>query len=291
MRENLIGRTDDAQTDLLAKADPSCRRPRCRCVSLGNSRAIELREALDQVLHYPYGCVEQTTSSTLPWIALQGFRSALPQFTRSEAEIRAAVNRGVDRLFSMQTSGGALGYWPGAREPHFWGSAYGGLGIALAKRAGFDVPPEQFEQLMNYLSTQLRGSAEEKFDGHYGGGGPSDRCLAVYTLAVGGRAEPAYHELLFKRRSSLSDETRLLALAIAKARARRDDRRAVQPTKFQRTGDESVLEHVARCGGTTARVVPVQAGRRRGHLVHAAFGAASVATGRQHRATRGRCSR
>jgi uncharacterized protein YfaS (alpha-2-macroglobulin family) len=47
-------------------------------VSFTNSRAIELQEALDQLLHYPYGCVEQTTSSTLPWLTLNRLRSVLP---------------------------------------------------------------------------------------------------------------------------------------------------------------------------------------------------------------------
>ena len=59
----------------------------------------------------------------------------------------------------------------------------------------------------------------EGFDGHYGHGGPSDRCLALYTLALAGKAEPAYHELLFKKRGQLSSENRaLLALAIIEAK-------------------------------------------------------------------------
>ena len=71
---------------------------------------------------------------------------------------------------------------------------------------------------MKYLSAQLRGTGGEGFDLHYSGGGPSDRCLALYALAVAGRAEPAYHELLFKKRASLSAENRaLLALALAES--------------------------------------------------------------------------
>ncbi|MES2571974.1 MAG: hypothetical protein V4710_18210, partial [Verrucomicrobiota bacterium] len=47
------------------------------------------------------------------------------------------------------------------------------------------------------------------------GYGLSAHCLALYTLAVAGQAEPAYHEFLFKKRSGLTSEDRaLLALAI-----------------------------------------------------------------------------
>ena len=47
-------------------------------------------------------------------------------------------------------------------------------------------------------------AGEDRFDGHYRAGGPSDRCLALYTLAVAGRPEQAYQELLFSKRNQLS---------------------------------------------------------------------------------------
>lgn len=188
-------------------------------VSFTNSRIIELGESLDHVLHYPYGCVEQTTSSTLPWVAMRDFRAILPSLRKSDAEIADAVRHGVDRLLSMQTSSGGLSYWPGGEQPMFWGSAYGGLGLAMAKSAGFPVPEEAFNRVCNYLSEQLRGAGNDGFDQHYSGGGPSDRCLALYTLAVAGRAEPAYYEVLFKHRDELSSENRaLLALAVAESK-------------------------------------------------------------------------
>ena len=179
-------------------------------VSITNSRIIELEESLRQLLHYPYGCVEQTTSSTLPWLTLRTLRGAVPALQQSEAGIAAAVQHGVDRLLSMQTSSGGLAYWPGESEPMLWGSAYGGIGLILAKRQGADLPPDDLERLLKYISEQLRGTAD--LHDHYG---LAPRCLALYTLALAGRAEPAYHELLFKKRETLSDENRaLLALAI-----------------------------------------------------------------------------
>jgi uncharacterized protein YfaS (alpha-2-macroglobulin family) len=179
-------------------------------VSLSNTRAIELEEALRQVLQYPYGCVEQTTSNMLPWIVLRDLRGALPEMAKTDEEVAAAVDRGIDLLLSMQTDSGGLAYWPGGTQPMLWGSAYGGLGMALAQKQGFPVPADALDRLLKYLSAQLRGIAHDA-----NGYGLSDRCLAVYTLAVAGRPEPAYHELLFKKRANLSAEDRaLLALAL-----------------------------------------------------------------------------
>ncbi|MGB8166302.1 MAG: MG2 domain-containing protein [Chthoniobacteraceae bacterium] len=215
LREVKLKRVEAAETDLLKDADPAVLEGNGVVrVSLGNSRIIELRETLNQLLHYPYGCVEQTTSSTLPWIVLKDFRDALPELARSDEQIRDSVNYGIDRLLTMQTSGGGLSYWPGGREPHFWGSAYGGLGLAMAKRAGYEVPAGPFDSLCKYLSAALRGTAD--INSRWGLG---ERCMAVYTLALAGRAEPAYHEVLFNKRDQLTGESRaLLALAIIESK-------------------------------------------------------------------------
>ncbi len=183
-------------------------------VGLTNTRVIELREALRQLLYYPYGCVEQTTSSILPWLTVRDLRSTLPELAKSDEEIAQAVDHGVQLLLSMQTSGGGLSYWPKGREPILWGSAYGGLGLTLAKKQGFAVPEAEYARLLKYLSEQLRGTATDAT-----GYGLSDRCLAVYTLAVAGKAEPAYHVLLFQKRAKLSAEDRaLVALAILESK-------------------------------------------------------------------------
>jgi uncharacterized protein YfaS (alpha-2-macroglobulin family) len=183
-------------------------------VDVANTRVIELRESLRYLLHYPYGCVEQTTSSLLPWLMVRDLRATLPELAKTDAEIAAAVNHGVNLLMSMQTSDGGLSFWPGGREPNFWGSAYGGLALAVAQKQKFSVPDAETKKLFAYLSGQLRGIAKDAT-----GYGLSAQCLAVYTLAVAGKPEPAYHDLLFQKRARLSAEDRaLLALAVIESK-------------------------------------------------------------------------
>ena len=183
-------------------------------VNVANTRVIELRESLRYLLHYPYGCLEQTTSSLLPWLTVRDLRETLPELAKTDAEIADAVNRGVNLLLSMQTSSGGLSYWPGGREPTLWGSAYGGLALALAQKQKFAVPEAETKKVFSYLSEQLRGMAKDAT-----GYGLSAQCLAVYTLAVSGKPEPAYHDLLFQKRARLSAEDRaLVALAVIESK-------------------------------------------------------------------------
>lgn len=204
-------RVDKDIPNLLAGVDPQLLEGKGMVkVSLTNSRAIELQEALDQLLHYPYGCVEQTTSSTLPWLTLTRMRDLLPSLQRSEDDINDNIQRGINRLLSMQTASGGLSYWPGGTDPMLWGSAYGSLALTLAKQQGRPVPEEEYENLMKWMGEQLRGTSgvKTKYD-------LVPRVLAAYALAFAGRSEPAYHELLFQRKNDLSAEDRgLLAVAI-----------------------------------------------------------------------------
>ncbi|MCB1063699.1 MAG: hypothetical protein KDN20_12350, partial [Verrucomicrobiae bacterium] len=201
----------DKSENLVADVDPRLLSGRGEVkVTVSNSRVLEALDALDYLLHYPYGCVEQTTSSTLPWLSTQQLHEALPQLNRSDAEIRGAIAAGMKRLLSMQTANGGLSYWPGGKDPILWGSAYGGMALAMAERQGVELPKERLAALWTYLSEQLRDTAKQTNRGDL-----YNRSLAAYTLALAGKAEPSYHELLYGKRKQLSGDSRaLLALAM-----------------------------------------------------------------------------
>ena len=204
LKEIHLARIESGETNLLGLANPQLREgDGTLSLTLADTRLAELREAADYLRGYPYGCVEQTASGLLPWVLLREFREVLPGFNRSDNEVRDVVAKGINRLISMQTESGGLAYWPGGREAMLWGSAYGGLVLALAKERGHAVPEESLNRLADYLRQQLRVTA------------PSEQCLALYTLALLGRAESAYIEKAFQARETLGEEDRaLLALAV-----------------------------------------------------------------------------
>ena len=213
---NLPSLLDHADPSLLEGEDGLIR------VSISTTRLSELNGGIDSLLHYPYGCIEQTVSSTLPWMVFKDFHDALPDINKTPEEAEEAVNRGVNRIIGMQTEDGGLAYWPSVtgRVSHPWGSAYGAMGLALARESGYFVPQANVDKLCEYLSGQLRTRDEADTGVHdrYHDHSETDRCLALYALAMFEKPEAAYVEKLFQVRDKLCPEDRtLLALAILKA--------------------------------------------------------------------------
>ena len=213
LREVLLGHTSGSQTNLLSSANPQLLAGRGSItVNIANTRLNDLGETIEQLLHYPYGCAEQTGSSLLPWIVLRDMPGMQPLLHSGTNDVEGAIRTGVARLISMQTRTGGLGYWPQAREPMLWASAYGGMILALAQRHNVAVPADEFTSLLKYLSQQLRSARSDSAE-------LSDLCLGLYALALAGQAEPAYHEKIYSLRQKLTGEDRaLLALAIAESK-------------------------------------------------------------------------
>jgi alpha-2-macroglobulin len=194
----------DAVENLAASVNPTLLEGEgTMSVGVSTSRLYEARDALEYILEYPYGCVEQSTSATIPWLALGGYQSLFPELLSAE-KTKAVVQKGVDRLLAMTTDEGGLSYWPGGTESSYWGSAYGGLMLMRARDAGANVPPEVIEKLLAYLSKKLRGLEEEKDLYNI-----TDSAMALYTLAKGKKAEPAYQNLLHSKRDRLPEAARL----------------------------------------------------------------------------------
>ncbi|MGH1346767.1 MAG: alpha-2-macroglobulin family protein [Nannocystales bacterium] len=123
-------------------------------ITMGHHAWPELGSRLEYLIDYPHGCVEQTTSSTLPLLAARDVLPRLGLFRFSEEEIDAMALAGLKRLATMKTSSGGLAYWPGGTEPNLYGTAYAARAIALAKKQGIEVPG-LLDEVTEYLAGRL----------------------------------------------------------------------------------------------------------------------------------------
>ncbi|MDB6080048.1 MAG: hypothetical protein JWO82_3795, partial [Akkermansiaceae bacterium] len=164
--------------------------------------------------HYPYGCVEQTTSSMMPWLAAERLRGVVPAFAKkSPAEVKKALQAGVNRLLSMQTTDGGFAYWPGQTVSLPWASPYAGLGLLLASKQGAEVPEAAIAALCDNLERGLRGLGTTK-DAYE----LEIATRAIWILAIADRHPDAYINTLKVRLAELNPRARcMLALAAKQA--------------------------------------------------------------------------
>ncbi len=181
-------------------------------LEFSTSPLVEAAGSIDFLLHYPYGCVEQTTSSLIPWLTVKDLSPVIPQFAKMDGKkVTAAIQAGANRLLSMQLPDGSFAYWPGGKESVSWATAYAGMGLILASEEGASVPESAVAALKKNLIESLRGIATEK----------SAAALEIHArgllvLALVGEAQSAYRNLLVDRIAELTPSARcLLASAIA----------------------------------------------------------------------------
>lgn len=97
---------------------------------------VDLGRRLEELIHYPHGCIEQTTSGAFPQAWLSRLMELPPEKARRvETNVRAAITR----LRGFQNGDGGFGYWPGQPSDD-WGSTYAGHFLLEAERAGYLLP-------------------------------------------------------------------------------------------------------------------------------------------------------
>jgi uncharacterized protein YfaS (alpha-2-macroglobulin family) len=202
VKQDLRGQLDDNLLDGSGEID----------LEFSRSPLVEAGGSVDFLLHYPYGCIEQSTSSLIPWLTVEELSPVIPSFAKiPEKKVQAAIQAGADRLLSMQLSDGSFCYWPGGTDPAPWATAYAGTGLMLAAEKGANVPDSAIESLKKNLIESLRGVATEK-----SASALEAHARALFVLAHGGSPQPAYQNILADRIADLTLSARsLLAAAIA----------------------------------------------------------------------------
>jgi uncharacterized protein YfaS (alpha-2-macroglobulin family) len=150
-------------------------------VSVSPGPASGLAQGLDFLNRYPYGCLEQTTSTAFPLLYLKDIASAATP-TAPAVDPSYKVQSAVIRLLGMQTASGGLAMWPGGSTDWSWGSVYAAHFLAEAKAAGYDVPADLEVRLTLYLRSLLAKSAAPSDDTEV-------QAYAAYVLALQGRPD------------------------------------------------------------------------------------------------------
>lgn len=86
-------------------------------IRASNNKIAWVEKIVSSLAVYPYWCIEQTTSSTIPNVVLKNFNSIFSWIAKKE-DIDKNINAWIDRIISMQTEKWWFSYWQWEIEPN-----------------------------------------------------------------------------------------------------------------------------------------------------------------------------
>ncbi len=148
-------------------------------VSVSTVPQMNLEKRLKYLVHYPHGCVEQTTSSVFPQLYLTVLEELT---TKQKEEITYNIKAGIERLQLFQTYEGGFAYWPGGSTSSEWGTSYAGHFLLEAEHLGYKLPPGLKDRWIEYQKD--RAAEWNSFSS--GKGAQLTQAYRLYLLALAG---------------------------------------------------------------------------------------------------------
>jgi alpha-2-macroglobulin len=141
-----------------------------------------IEDGLRELIGYPYGCLEQTTSKVIPMLAVRELAESLAIDGMTGPKLEEFVKAGIAKIGRHQTPYGGFSLWPGG-EPEAYYTAYALWGLHLAKQAGYAVDKQRIEDGLQYLREDAQNPDTSKpyYDVH---GDAGSQAFAVYVRAI-----------------------------------------------------------------------------------------------------------
>jgi alpha-2-macroglobulin len=200
-------------------------------LELAPSLAAGIASGLEYLEQYPYLCAEQTVSRFLPNAV--SYRT-LRQAGRDDPQLKAALEQnlaaGLQRLSMLQNLDGGWGWWSGDKSNAYL-TAYVAQGLVEARRAGYGVDQQMFEQALAYLESALdeelrlenaKGSGQDLLNAQFSI--LNSRAYVLFVLAEAGKPDRGRTIALFEQRARLQIYGRAYLLMTLKALGGEDTR-------------------------------------------------------------------
>ncbi len=178
-----------------------------RKLQVSKEPTLELGHGFQYLLRYPYGCIEQTTSSAFPLLYLPDLANRTFDKSMNKDAAKDYVMSGVWRILSMQQADGGFSYWAGSNSLCPWGTSYATHFLVEAKKAGYEIPKGSLDRALNAVRAGLDSSSE---DNSYYGNIYDLRAYACYVLAIAGEPEHSWQTRMLEMKDKLSYYARLM---------------------------------------------------------------------------------
>ncbi len=149
--------------------------------------SMNIAKNLDQLIDYPYGCLEQTVSKAFPQLFLN---EVVPLTQANKDKIKQMVEIAINKISNFQSNEGWFSYWPGGYYVDHYTSNYAGHFMVEAKKAGYNIPQGTYESwLDNQKKLAKLWQPKQLEAGLYAHEADIAQAYRLYTLALAGSPE------------------------------------------------------------------------------------------------------
>ena len=183
------GATKDAKTVAVALPPDAIASTAEIQISVDPDGLAGIENGLSDLIHYPHGCLEQTTSKVIPMLAVRELAESMNLAGLRGPALEHFVKEGIAKIGKFQTAYGGFSLWVGG-EPEAYYTAYALWGLYLAKQAGYPVDKERIADGLEYLRND--GQRPNVDAPHYEEtGNLGAQAFSLYVRAMLGDKDPA----------------------------------------------------------------------------------------------------
>ncbi len=175
-----------------------------------------MEQGLQELIQYPYGCLEQTTSRLIPLVMVEELSKSLNLPELDGPNLQRFIRAGIAKIGRHQTDEGGFSLWPNG-EAESYLTAYGLWGLKVGSAAGHPVDSKRVQAGLAYLRKSLLG-VPKSGGVHHELGELGGRAFAMYVLALYGKPDAGAATALLERKERLPRFGQaFLARALAKS--------------------------------------------------------------------------
>lgn len=182
-------------------------------LSVAATLAGSVNQGLEYLVTFPYGCVEQISSSLLPNLAVKKLADS-GKFPALDGEkLRQNVEGGLQNLYAAQQANGGFGFWS-ASEPNAYVTAYALQAMVMAEKSGFTVDKAVRESAQKYLISYINNNSLDAKEEKYGMSTvdfnetasykANSRAFILYVLSEIGAGDLGLSNNLFEKKDNLN---------------------------------------------------------------------------------------
>ncbi|MDJ1468120.1 alpha-2-macroglobulin family protein [Xanthocytophaga flava] len=215
---------------------------------VSRSPLVQFADDLDELLWYPYGCVEQTTSTAFPQLYFAELSKSLSKGKANATQTSVAnynVQEAINRLQTFQMYNGGLSYWPEGGQASWWGTTYAAHFLIEAQRAGFDVSETFLDKILSFLQQKVKQKDLEEYF-YYNASNtrqtkqiaPKEIAYSLYVLALARRQDVPTMNYYKASKALLAIDSRYLLAAAYQMLGDGTSAKNIVPSAF--SGERSV---------------------------------------------------